>query len=226
MKETFFSWERFSLMPIVGIIRNLSLDEVIQVAPLYECAGLTTLEITMNTPNAEDMITYLRKKHSGNLNIGAGTVCTESELDLALKSGAQFIVTPVINEPVIRSCIAKKIPVFPGAFTPSEIYNAWRLGADMIKVFPATSLGPDYIRDLKGPLSQIKLLPTGGVNLDNSLHFLDAGATGLGLGNQLFVKSFIRQKNWKVLLAHFSAFVAKVREFKNSKAIDVSDASI
>lgn len=217
MKEVGFSWEKFFLLPVVGIIRNLSLEDVIHILPLYENAGLTTLEITVNTPDARTMIQYVRQ-HAQRLNIGAGTVCNEEDLEMALEAGAQFIVTPVVSTEVIRSCVDKKIPVFPGAYTPTEIYNAWNLGADMIKVFPATSLGHRYIKDLKGPLNQIKLLPTGGIQLDNCIDFLKAGATGLGLGSQLFLESHIRQKNWSLLSEHFLLFVEKIKKYKSDSA--------
>jgi 2-dehydro-3-deoxyphosphogluconate aldolase / (4S)-4-hydroxy-2-oxoglutarate aldolase len=215
MTEDDFSWDKFFLLPIVGIVRNLSIEEVVQMLPLYEQAGLTTLEITMNTPGAAGIIQVVRQNGGQRLNVGAGTVCNKAELDMALEAGAQFIVAPVVNEEVIRSCVDMKIPVFPGAYTPTEIYNAWNLGAEMIKVFPATSLGHQYIKDLKGPLNHIKLLPTGGIHLDNCVDFLKAGATGLGLGSQLFQESLIREKNWSSLFAHFLLFVEKVKNFKS-----------
>jgi 2-dehydro-3-deoxyphosphogluconate aldolase/(4S)-4-hydroxy-2-oxoglutarate aldolase len=102
------------------------------------------------------------------------------------------------------------VPVFPGAFTPTEIYEAWSLGASMVKVFPATSLGPGYIKDLKAPLSQIKLLPTGGVTLSNLADFFGAGADGVGIGSQLFDKRLIQDKNWTGLKAHFQEFATKL----------------
>jgi 2-dehydro-3-deoxyphosphogluconate aldolase/(4S)-4-hydroxy-2-oxoglutarate aldolase len=148
--------------------------------------------------------------YAGKLNIGAGTVCTEQELESALNAGAQFIVTPIINEAVIRSCVAKGIPIFPGAFTPTEIYNAWSLGATMVKIFPNSVLGADYIKDVKAPLNKIKLVPTGGVSLDNILEYKKAGADGYGMASHLFDKKLIQEKNWDGLKAHFSEFVKKI----------------
>jgi len=111
---------------------------------------------------------------------------------------------------VIKSCVKKGVPIFPGAFTPTEIYNAWTLGATMVKIYPATSLGPDYIKDLKAPMNQLKLLPTGGVGLENMNAFLKAGANGLGIGGQLFDKKLIQNKDWAGLKAHFQQFVHKL----------------
>ena len=210
MNEHPFSWALFQKAPIVGIIRAISTDDVTQLLPLYREAGLTTLEITMNTPEAEALIHHARDYYGDSLNIGAGTVCTTADLTKALAAGAQFIVTPIINKSVIHSCVGQGIPIFPGAFTPTEIYEAWSLGATMVKVFPATSLGPGYMKDVKAPLDQVKLLPTGGVTLDNMAEFIRAGADGVGIGSQLFDKALIQAKNWAGLKAHFGKFVQRL----------------
>lgn len=188
-------WGRFSRIPIVGIIRNLAIEDVVSILPIFEAAGLTTVEITMNTPDAGDIIRYAVDQHGDSLNVGAGTVCNTRDLKEALKAGAEFIVTPVTDEDVIVTCAKREVPDFPGAFTPTEIYRAWTLGADIVKVFPATSLGPRYFREMKGPLSAVKLMPTGGVNVDNCVEFLKAGAVGLGIGSQLFDEELIRAKS-------------------------------
>ena len=206
MTDSSFSWPLFHQCPIMGIIRHISAEDVRQILPVYQASGLTTVEITMNTPDAQIMIQEARQHHPTTLNVGAGTVCSEADLEQALEAGAQFIVTPVINKKVIKACMKKGIPIFPGAFTPSEIYKAWSLGASMVKVFPTTALGPGYIRDIKAPLSQIKLLPTGGVSLENMTNFLKAGADGFGIGSGLFDKKLIGEKDWKGLKKHFSAF--------------------
>ena len=207
MSQQLFSWELFKKVPIIGIIRHLSPEEIRQILPVYQEAGLTMIEITMNTAGAEISIEEALKAHSATLNVGAGTVCTEADLEKALDAGAQFIVTPVINKKVIRTCVKKGIPVFPGAFTPSEIYKAWTLGASMVKVFPTTTLGPTYIKDVKAPLSEIDLVPTGGITLENMDEFFKAGASGLGIGSHLFDKTLISKKDWNGLKEHFQKFV-------------------
>jgi len=214
MDERLFSWERFSSIPIVGILRNISIEDVAHILPRYLKAGLTTVEITMDSPNAETIIRYALDQYSEDLNIGAGTVCNLSDLNRAFDAGAQFIVTPIIDEQVINACVRGQLPIFPGAYTPSEIYRAWALGASMVKVFPAAALGANYIRELAGPLKQIKLLPTGGISLDNFLKFLEAGATGLGVGGALFDKQMIEDKNWEALTEHFEKFVKKMQTQK------------
>jgi 2-dehydro-3-deoxyphosphogluconate aldolase/(4S)-4-hydroxy-2-oxoglutarate aldolase len=207
MNNQEFSWQEFSKVPVVGIIRNLSIDEIAKILPVYHAAGLTTIEITMNTPFAADIIHSAIKQYKGKLNVGAGTVCSVEDLKLALEAGAQFIVTPILNPEVVRLCVKSKIPVFPGAYTPTEIYQAWELGADMVKVYPATALGPDYIRDVKAPLNKIKLMPTGGISLGNIEAFMKAGADGLGIGGQLFDKQLIKNQDWDGLLEHFKQYV-------------------
>jgi 2-dehydro-3-deoxyphosphogluconate aldolase/(4S)-4-hydroxy-2-oxoglutarate aldolase len=214
MKYNQFSWGLFLKAPIIGIVRNLSFDELIAILPVYVKSGLTTIEITMNTPGAEDMIGYASKHYPDQLNIGAGTVCTKGNLKIALNAGASFIVTPIISKKVIQSCVKKQVPIFPGAYTPSELYKAWSLGASMVKVFPATILGVEYIKDIKGPLNQIKLMPTGGVDLENIAAFFKAGADGAGIGSHLLDKALIKEKNWKGLETHFKKFVNEVKRLE------------
>lgn len=202
-----FSWKSFSLVPIVGIIRNLSFDVVSKILPIYISSGLKNIEITMNTPFADEIIKFAIQKYKGQLNIGAGTVCNTNDLKIALEAGAQFIVTPILDKEVVKTCVSSNIPVFPGAFTPTEIYQAWRMGASMVKVYPATSLGPEYIKDVKAPLNQIKLMPTGGINLENIQDFINAGADALGIGSQLFDKTLIKNEDWHGLELHFKKYI-------------------
>jgi 2-dehydro-3-deoxyphosphogluconate aldolase / (4S)-4-hydroxy-2-oxoglutarate aldolase len=219
VNKNIFSLQKFLTLPVIGIIRGLTIDETIGILPYYIKAGFTTVEITMNTPNAEQIIRLITAEYNGVLNIGAGTVCNDKELDLAVQAGAQFIVMPIVNESVIKSCVKQKIPVFPGAYTATEIFQAWSLGAEMVKVFPATSLGPEYIKDIRGPLSQIKLVPVGGINIDNCLDYMKAGATGLGIGSQLFDIKKIREKNWEELSNKLALFANKMKQYTEQISI-------
>src|SRR5688572_17162519 len=115
-----FRWDAFERVPIVGIVRNLPTGHLLKIGELYASAGMTTIEITLNTPGALDAIIEMRKHLGDKLNIGAGTVCSVDDLDLAVNAGASFIVTPVINDTVIRKCVDNNITIFPGAYTPSE----------------------------------------------------------------------------------------------------------
>jgi 2-dehydro-3-deoxyphosphogluconate aldolase / (4S)-4-hydroxy-2-oxoglutarate aldolase len=211
MGRTAFSWADFYSMPVVGIMRNISPDDAVHILPIYHTSGLTTIEITLNSLGWEESIQYALQHYEGKLNIGVGTVCTEEDLNKALKAGAQFIVTPVINFEVINVCKQAGVPIFVGAYTPTEIFNAWNAGADMVKVFPAISNGKEYISAIKGPLPQIKLLPTGGINLENCTEFLKVGVNGLGIGSELFNKAHIKSRKWTELSDHFALFVNKIK---------------
>ncbi|SFB00181.1 bifunctional 4-hydroxy-2-oxoglutarate aldolase/2-dehydro-3-deoxy-phosphogluconate aldolase [Algoriphagus aquimarinus] len=210
--STSIFWKRYKEAPIVGIIRGQSLEAVLKIAHAYEDAGLTTLEITMNTPGAAIMISTLRSEFP-SLNIGAGTVCKLDDLREAIDAGAQFIVTPIIDETVIEHAVDENIPIFPGAFSPSEIYKAWSLGASAVKLFPATQLGPQFIKDVLGPLDQVKLLPTGGVSKDNIKSFFQAGAYGVGMGSSLIDKKLVSDEDFESLKKHFESIKAEIAEF-------------
>lgn len=192
-------------MPIVGIVRNIRFEDFKDILPGYEAAGLKVIEVTLNTLEALEMITYTREYHP-NLVVGAGTICTMDDLHAALGAGAAFIVTPITDPEVIEACRAASVPVFPGAFTASEIFQAWKAGASMVKVFPTTSVGPSYIRDIKGPLNQVPLMPTGGVDLRTIREFFNAGASAVGIGSKLFDSTLIATRNWGELQKHFKAF--------------------
>lgn len=205
-----FNSALFEAMPIVGIMRNYPSETIKKIVPNYLKAGLNTLEITMNSYNAEEMISFL-SKHYPDMNIGAGTVCDMSDLLKALDWGASFIVMPILNEEVVEFCSNNNIPVFPGAMTPSEIYKAWKLGATAVKIFPSVFFGPEYIKEIKGPLNEIKLLPTGGVSLTNIQDFFKNGASGVGMGGTLFDQQLIADENYEGLYHHFSNYAQKVR---------------
>jgi len=209
-----FGWPFFQKVPVIGILRGIALSDVMQILPLCITSGLKTIEITMNSSGAEDIIKQAVKKFGESINIGAGTVCNLQDLDLALKAGASFIVSPNLDEQVITKCVSNDIPVFPGAFTPTEIYKAWDLGATMVKVFPADTLGPKFISNLKAPYSNIKLLPTGGIDATNVREFFKAGASGVGVSGGLFDQKLIAHKQWDLLSQHLQEFSAQL-ETKN-----------
>lgn len=212
-----FSWKDFNSIPVVGILRNIPLIQAKDLAGPYCDSGLTTLEITMNSPDAAATLSALVKTFGDRLNIGAGTVCNQTDLEMALDAGAQFIVTPILDKRVIKTCLKKKIPVFPGAYTPTEIYKAWELGADMVKVFPATDLGPGFVKEILAPLNQLSLLPTGGVTPGNFIDFFRAGAKGVGMGSHLFPRQLIEKEKWEELGALFSGLVNTYKNFRQDR---------
>jgi len=207
-----FSWELFQELPIIGILRGFTLAQVTEIVRAAIRGGLRNIEITMNTADAARQIREAVTLAEGQLNIGAGTVINLELLDQALVAGAAFVVTPTAEPKVITACANQKIPVFPGAFSPTEIVRSWDLGAMMVKVFPAESVGPGYIRALKAPLPHIKLLPTGGVDLKTLPDFLKAGADGFGIGSPLFDRQRVESCDWTWVEARCRAFAEVYRQ--------------
>ena len=188
--------ELFHRLPLVGILRGYRLD---QIRPIVEACiegGLTNLEITMNTDGADDQIRTAIAAADGRMNIGAGTVTSAARLDAAIAAGASYIVTPAVIPAVITGCRERNLPVIPGAYTPTEIWQAWDAGALMVKLFPADQGGPAYAKAIKAPFPEIKLMATGGVSLDSIEDYLKAGVEGFGLGNPLFRRERVDAGDW------------------------------
>lgn len=209
-----FKADKFDEMPVIGILRNVPLPDIEAILPFYIKAGFTNLEVTMNSNGAEETIRHLSENYP-SLNIGAGTVCDKNDLKRAVKAGASFIVTPVVDEKVIKKCVKWGIPIFPGAFSPLEIYTASKYGATGVKVFPANHLGPSYIKDVLAPFQYLKLYPTGGVNMENISAYFKAGAKGLGMGGTLFLASLLETKDYENLGLHFEKVALAVNNAKS-----------
>lgn len=170
---------------VVAIIRGSKPEDVLSIAKALKKGGIKLLEITLNSPKALSVIEQVSDELGDEMIIGAGTVIDSETAKSALDCGAKFILSPTVDIETIKLTKRYGAISIPGAFTPTEILNAFEAGGDIIKVFPATSVGPSYIKDIHGPLPQIPLLPTGGINLDNIKDFNDAGAAGFGLGSAL-----------------------------------------
>ena len=201
---------KFRNKPLLGILRGIKPAEL---QPLFEtivASGLQTVEITMNTEGAPELIKNAVTRFGKELMIGAGTVVTLKDLQSALRAGATFIVSPIIVPPVIEYCARHKIPVFPGALTPQDIYEAWQAGATMVKVFPTGCLGPDYFKEIKGPFNNIELLACGGVRPQNAKEFLSAGAAALAFGGSVFSKERLSGKQFKAVEDDVRALVSAV----------------
>lgn len=183
-------------MPILGILRGVEQEIIEPLCETVISAGLETIEITMNTPKAPDLIRKAIKISNGRLMIGAGTVLDTKSLKVALDAGATFIIMPTLIEDVVKHCVKNKIPVFPGALTPQEIHNAWKAGATMVKVFPAKLFGPGYFKEIKGPFNDIKLLACGGVTPENIKTFFSNGASAVAFGASVFRKEWLSQKDF------------------------------
>jgi 2-dehydro-3-deoxyphosphogluconate aldolase/(4S)-4-hydroxy-2-oxoglutarate aldolase len=176
---------------VVAVIRAPSSDELIDVARALADGGVDCVEITMTTPNALGAIEAVADTLADSVLVGVGSVLDPETARAAILAGAEFVVGPILNEGVIRMCRRYSKIVVPGAFTPTEILRAWEAGADVVKVFPAGVGGPAYFKAIKGPLPQIRLTPTGGVNLDTAAEFIRAGAEFLGVGSALVRKDLL-----------------------------------
>lgn len=170
---------------LIAILRNANPDDVLPIVRTLYKAGVRAIEVTMNSPKALESIDLIANEMKGKVVVGAGTVLDAESARLAILSGATFILSPTVNKETIRMTKKYGVVSIPGALTPTEILEAYEYGGDIIKVFPTTTMGLSYIKDLQGPLPHIPLLPTGGVDLNNVADFIKAGAVGVGLGSAL-----------------------------------------
>ena len=193
-------------MPLIAILRNQQVEHIDMLVQAVANGGFYAMEITMNTPKAGEQIRAAISSAENRLTIGAGTVTCLAELDRAQEAGANFIVTPIVVPEVISECVSRGLAVFPGALTPTEVHQAHQLGSTMVKLFPAHRFGPDYLRDLKAPLSSVRLLATGGITPETIPAYVSAGADGFGIGSPLFQTDRIAANDWVWLqsrAAHF-----------------------
>jgi 2-dehydro-3-deoxyphosphogluconate aldolase / (4S)-4-hydroxy-2-oxoglutarate aldolase len=197
---------------IIPIIRASSADAVMPVAEALLQAGLPVVEITLTVPNAIDAIGAVAKRFSGKLLVGAGTVTDAETVRRAVDAGAEFIVSPCLVPEVIEAAQRAGVAVLPGALTPTEVFEAHRLGGDMVKVFPAQAVGgAAYLRALRGPFPNIPLVPTGGVTLDNIAEMFTAGAAAVGVGTELISPDALARRDYAAIGAVAKQFVEAVR---------------
>lgn len=208
---------QFTKLPLLGILRGIAHQQITPLIETIILSGLETVEIAMNTKDAASLIKQAVRFSKNRLTIGAGTVLTKGDLKTALDAGATFIVSPVLIPKVVDYCAKKKVPVFPGAFTPLEIYNAWRTDATMVKVFPAKMAGPEYFREIKGPFPKIKLLACGGVTPENMKSYFDNGADAIAFGGSVFRKEWLTGGNYKRIGEAIKGFVLSYKKIKEGK---------
>jgi 2-dehydro-3-deoxyphosphogluconate aldolase/(4S)-4-hydroxy-2-oxoglutarate aldolase len=170
---------------VVAVIRGASGETILPIASALKAGGVTALEITMETPNALGLIEKVANEYNEEVLVGAGTVLDPETARAAIMSGAKFVFSPTVNRKTIEMTKRYGIISVPGAFTPTEILSAYEYGADLIKVFPANVVGPDYFKSLTGPLPHIPLMPTGGIDLHNAGLYIKAGAVAVGVGSTL-----------------------------------------
>lgn len=199
-------------IPIIGILRGIDAVFFEELMAASFDAGLQALEVTMNTPGAETMISRCRSHVPTGCFLGMGTIRNKPEAIRAADAGAMFLVSPNLDTEIIAFGKEAGIPVIAGALTPTEVYTAWQAGADLIKIFPCRAMGgPQYIRDLLGPFDHLPLVPVGGVDLESAGAYLAAGAKALGVGPALFGRQALSDKNATAAADNISRFIETCR---------------
>ncbi|WP_078429241.1 bifunctional 4-hydroxy-2-oxoglutarate aldolase/2-dehydro-3-deoxy-phosphogluconate aldolase [Alkalihalobacterium alkalinitrilicum] len=196
---------------LVAIIRGIETSSAVPVADAIHAGGVHLIEVTMNTDDAPQMISKLVDSSNGKMYIGAGTVLNKEMAKEAIAAGAQYLITPNVDEDVIKFGLERGIDVLPGVMTPTEIVKAYNAGAKMVKVFPSSSLGVSHLKELQGPLGHIPMVAVGGVNIDNVKSFFKAGAVAVGVGSSLIKKEAITQGNFDLLTQSANAFMQTIK---------------
>ncbi|MBN1293355.1 MAG: bifunctional 4-hydroxy-2-oxoglutarate aldolase/2-dehydro-3-deoxy-phosphogluconate aldolase [Candidatus Latescibacteria bacterium] len=202
--------EKVEACGVVAAIRADSSESLIEVAKALEAGGAKFIEVTMSTPNALKVIEALADTMGDRVGVGVGTVLDPETARAAILAGAEYIVSPTLRLSVIEMAKRYSKMVFPGAFTPTEILTAWEAGADMVKVFPAGRLGPEYMKDIHGPLPQIKLMPTGGVSIENCGEFIKKGASAVTAASCIAPKKDIAAGNWDSITRLAAQMIANI----------------
>lgn len=197
---------------VVAIVRLDDLSAAVPLAAALAAGGIRAVEYTFTNRTAARAIEAARADLDGTALVGAGTVLDAETARTAILAGAQFVVTPTVALPVIELCNRYGIPTVIGAFTPTEILAAWQAGADFVKVFPASAGGPRYLKDVRGPLPQVRLIPTGGVGPDNAADFIRAGASALGVGGNLVDPKLVAAADWATVSERARTLVGIVRD--------------
>lgn len=197
---------------VVAIIRGIPDGSGEQTAKALLAGGISFLEITLNTNGALNMIDELKGKIGDQMRIGAGTVLNLKMAKEAVQAGAEYLISPNLDESVLAYGLEQGVDVWPGTLTPTEIVRAYELGATAVKVFPIGSMGMKYIKDIRGPLNHIRMMVTGGVNLDNMKEVLGYGAIAVGLGGNLVNNSLIKQGNFEEITKLAKAYTDLAKE--------------
>jgi len=197
---------------VVAIVRLDDYSAAVEMVRAIEAGGIRAVEFTYTNPKAGDAIAAVADAFDDRVAVGAGTVLDPETARAAMLRGASFVVTPTMNVETIRICRRYDVPTVIGAYTPTEMSTAWEAGATMVKLFPARSVGPSYIKDVHGPLPHIPIIPTGGVSLENCAEFIRAGAAGIAIGSNLVDARLVAEQGWPELTRRAASFVRAVAE--------------
>jgi len=195
----------------VAVIRTDSIERALGAAKAAIAGGFRAIEITYSFPDAAAAIETLAEANENDLLLGAGTILNREQVHEAVGAGARFLVSPCVLPEVIETAHELQVAVIPGAFTPTEIYTAHSLGADIVKIFPAVKFGPEYLKAVRGPLPQIPIMPTSGVDSSNVAEWFRAGAVAVGAVGSVFDPALIRNGDWSELIRRAREFIEAVR---------------
>lgn len=203
-------FESINSSKIVAILRGLNYEENLKVIECLVDSGITNLEVTLNTKSALETIKKSRQLYK-EVHIGAGTVINNEDALRAIDAGAEFLISPNLCEEVVLTAKSNGILVIPGVFSPTEIVKAYQMGCKMVKLFPVISLGTEYVKQIKGPLDNIKIMAVGGVDINNAKDYLANGVDALGVGGSLIRTDLVKQGDYKKLREHFMRFKESIR---------------
>jgi len=202
--------EQLTQVPIIPVLRKIPYEKSDYIINALIEGGIRSIEITMDTERATDIIHAARTKYGSDISIGAGTVLTVENAKEAIAAGADFLVAPNFDVAVTKYAQEQNIFFVPGVFTPSEMVSAYQDGASMVKLFPASVVQPQFIKDVKGPLSHIPIMCTGGIDLSTAKSYFEAGADAVGAGSSLVKKKFIQENDWAGLVRETQRWIESV----------------
>jgi 2-dehydro-3-deoxyphosphogluconate aldolase/(4S)-4-hydroxy-2-oxoglutarate aldolase len=208
--------EQFFDRMLVAIIRTKTPEPVVDIADALYAGGVRMIEVTLSVPGAIDAIAALSRRFADRAMIGVGTVLDAGSCQKAIEAGAQFVVSPHFNPEVVSATVQHGKISIPGTATPTEMLRAWDAGADVLKIFPSSGLGPNFVRDVLNPLPHLKLMPTGGVDPSNVAQWMAAGAVGVGAGASLVLKDAIERSDWRAIQNRAAEFVDAIAAARKS----------
>lgn len=200
---------------LLAVIRGPSPELTVKMVDALVVGGVLGIEITYSTPNAEEVVKTLASKYQDQILLGMGTLTDPRQADAALAAGAKFIVSPICEPELVKSMVASGLLTMAGALTPTEVFQAYSLGADVVKVFPGSLGGPAYIKALKGPFPYIPLMPTGGVSADNVKDWFSAGVVAVGAGSELCPPTLAKEGQFDEISRRAAEFMKIVRSSRN-----------
>ncbi|QRN83774.1 bifunctional 4-hydroxy-2-oxoglutarate aldolase/2-dehydro-3-deoxy-phosphogluconate aldolase [Chloroflexota bacterium] len=211
-------FEKVKELGLLAVLRGPSEEKTVKAVDALVAGGVKGIEITYSTPNAPAVVNTLVKKYGDDILVGMGTLTEPEHIQMAVENGAKFIVSPMFDPALTKKFVSSGLFSMVGCFTPSEIFQAYKMGADVIKIFPGRLAGPKYIKDLKGPLPHIPVMPTGGVDKDNVAEWFKVGVVAVGAGSSLCPKEMVLNEEFSKITEIAKAFVEEVNSCRHGKS--------